>query len=223
MAELIELTCPNCGGKLEWVAGADQLVCPHCGTELVVAAEEEAITLSPVAEPLKCPKCGKVDRVQKASGIYSSGVSSGRFSGSTWAWDSDGSFVTLSGHTQTELSRLLSPPKKPSSLDLAGVLLVLLGLAWCSLFEFVGALSVLLAGLGCILMLAGLLGVPLIPLGLMRIQSRSKGFPIEKERWETAMRRWESLYYCARDDGVFVPGEMSLIPIGQVQTYLYAS
>ncbi len=69
MADLIELSCPNCGAKLEAVADADRAECPHCGTELLV--ERKAIPvappIAPEVGPEKCPKCGRVDRVQKAS------------------------------------------------------------------------------------------------------------------------------------------------------------
>ena len=33
MNDLINLTCPNCGGKLDAAGGEDQYVCSHCGTE----------------------------------------------------------------------------------------------------------------------------------------------------------------------------------------------
>ena len=39
--------------------------------------------------------------------------------------------------------------------------------------------------------------------------------------WERAMSRWQALYYCARDDCVFVPGERRAAPLAQMQDLLY--
>lgn len=45
---------------------------------------------------------------------------------------------------------------------------------------------------------------------LCGVRSRARArdrYATEKPRWEKAMDRWRRLYYCARDDGVFIPGE----------------
>jgi predicted RNA-binding Zn-ribbon protein involved in translation (DUF1610 family) len=39
--------------------------------------------------------------------------------------------------------------------------------------------------------------------------------------WETAIQRWERLYYCSRDDCVFIPGENTSASIPKMQEYLY--
>jgi flavin-dependent dehydrogenase len=39
--------------------------------------------------------------------------------------------------------------------------------------------------------------------------------------WERAMERWNQLYYCARDDCVFIPGENTSAPISKMKEYLY--
>jgi hypothetical protein len=40
-------------------------------------------------------------------------------------------------------------------------------------------------------------------------------------KWELAMTRWNKLYYCARDDGVFDPDERTFIEVEQMMNYLY--
>jgi hypothetical protein len=40
-------------------------------------------------------------------------------------------------------------------------------------------------------------------------------------KWELAMSRWNQLYYCYRDDGVFDPDERVFIPVKQMMNYLY--
>ncbi len=39
--------------------------------------------------------------------------------------------------------------------------------------------------------------------------------------WERAMERWNQLYYCARDDCVFVPGENTSASTSKMKEYLY--
>lgn len=38
MSELLEFKCPNCGGKLEFDAGAQKMKCPYCDSELDIEA-----------------------------------------------------------------------------------------------------------------------------------------------------------------------------------------
>ena len=78
-------------------------------------------------------------------------------------------------------------------------------------------------GLVAFAVLTGLLYV-FLPLwfGLRKVKSKRLQFPVEQARWERAMRRWERLYYCVRDDGVFTPGETPFMPIDKMQAFLYA-
>ncbi len=41
-----------------------------------------------------------------------------------------------------------------------------------------------------------------------------------KNIWKNAIKRWNQLYYCARDDCVFIPGENSSAPLSGMQEYL---
>jgi hypothetical protein len=76
--------------------------------------------------------------------------------------------------------------------------------------------------------MVGLAAVMVSPcLGCVVYGRRSGGrhrqkYAIEKPRWDRAVHRWERLYYCARDDGVFIPGETPFIPIDKMQEFLYA-
>lgn len=230
MAELTELRCPNCGAKLEGVGHAARAECPHCGTELLI--ERKATAVAKQAEPLACPKCGKNDRVQKVSSVHSSGLSRSSFRGDVWTKNGFDP-VSMSGHSQTELSRLFNPPKKPGSRTWAGIALVAFGsccLVYVSMwlcgglyllfFDFdLGRLAFL-----AFAVLTGLLCV-FLPLrfGLRKLTSKRQQFPVDKARWERAMDRWERLYYCARDHGVFIPSETSLMPIDEIQKFLYTS
>lgn len=249
MAELRELTCPNCGAKLEQVGDTPQAQCPHCDSQLLI--ERKAIAVVP-AESGSCPKCGKGDAVRKVSAVVNAGVSSGSYSGHVWT-DEGFDSVSLTGRTQTTTSRLLSPPKEPSSVTWLGRILTGWGLGFL-LFIGGGCLCVLVPSLllvGPSLLaelaaepvdygaygVAGLATVPfllIIPLLSVFVQgalpllvgnrmrrSKQRKYPIEKERWERAVARWQRLYYCFRDDGVFIPGETPFMPIDSMQEFLY--
>lgn len=41
------------------------------------------------------------------------------------------------------------------------------------------------------------------------------------QRWQAAMENWQNLYYCHRDDCVFVPGKGTYAPIERLQEYLH--
>lgn len=46
---------------------------------------------------------------------------------------------------------------------------------------------------------------------------------MEMARYKKALERWEQLYYCFRDDGVFLPdGKSQLIPVDRMQNLLYS-
>jgi hypothetical protein len=40
---------------------------------------------------------------------------------------------------------------------------------------------------------------------------------------ETAIERWNQLYYCSRDDCVFIPGEHTSAPLARMREYLHPS
>ena len=39
--------------------------------------------------------------------------------------------------------------------------------------------------------------------------------------WQAAMERWGKLYYCSRDDVVFIPGEGKSAPLVQMLEYIF--
>jgi hypothetical protein len=60
---------------------------------------------------------------------------------------------------------------------------------------------------------------------LAEYQQRVQEEITERQRiqadWKRAMQRWTQLYYCGRDDCVFIPGESSSAPISMMKEYLY--
>jgi hypothetical protein len=41
------------------------------------------------------------------------------------------------------------------------------------------------------------------------------------QHWNNAMQRWNSLYYCNRDDCVFIPGTNTFAPSSNMIDYIY--
>jgi predicted RNA-binding Zn-ribbon protein involved in translation (DUF1610 family) len=41
------------------------------------------------------------------------------------------------------------------------------------------------------------------------------------EHWQNATQRWDKLYYCGRDDCVFMPGENTHAPVSSMMDYIY--
>jgi len=56
VAEIIKLTCPTCGGKLEITGDIERFACSYCGNEHVVIRRGGIVSLKPVVEAL-----GKVE------------------------------------------------------------------------------------------------------------------------------------------------------------------
>jgi hypothetical protein len=196
---------------------------------------------------LICPKCHQLDMVQKVSSVHDGGTSYGNFSGSSVgvgiAIASRNSVVVsgtqnLKGRSNTALSIRLSPPNKPTPPDhsihiVLGILLMAVSVI-PALFGIISLLG-LLAGspdiiLSTLLLDAILFALCIVPLGggiaiiytVLRSENKTKLILEEKiNAWEKAVVKWNSLYYCARDDGVFLPGENIFIPTSELSTYLY--
>jgi hypothetical protein len=52
VADIITLTCPKCGGKLEITPDIERFACAHCGNEHLVRRGIGVVTLAPVIESM---------------------------------------------------------------------------------------------------------------------------------------------------------------------------
>jgi hypothetical protein len=189
---------------------------------------------------LNCPKCGQIDRVDKVSSIYSRGVSSGTYSGPTTGVNMPvgkgqasviGGYSTLSGSSQTLLSQRLAPPEKPSARGSLGVI-VGIGAFVFVIGGLLGFLDLIYAinapeevefhcccggtALGAIVM-----GICLVIYAGITVNKRAARVASQIPHWKRAMVRWNRLYYCARDDGVFDPEDGIFVPTEQMMDYIY--
>ena len=51
--DIVTLSCPSCGGKLQITADIERFACGHCSNEHIVKRAGGIIALAPVVEGLK--------------------------------------------------------------------------------------------------------------------------------------------------------------------------
>lgn len=175
------------------------------------------LSMQHTPEDFACPVCKQIDRVEKVSAVYEAGTSIGAYSGDTVGVGLAGGVVgvgmaqtNMSGTTQTNRSLRLAPPPQPPPPQgescLFGGLLFLcilggllgLGIAFSDKYEYlVGALLFV----ACTASFVGLLVV-----ANRNSRIRKAEHARQIGRWRVAVANWEQLYYCARNDTVFIPG-----------------
>jgi hypothetical protein len=174
-----------------------------------------------------CPHCRQTDAVRKVSALVSEGTTRSEQLGvAPNLMGSDIFLVGMHGTSRTDLAERLAPRvRRPGGVGwrvFFAVVAIFLGSAMAcglSLFAVTPEFGRFACGnwvLG-ILVVAGVGGlVPL--LGIPRVSREQTAYDAMMER---ARARWNSLYYCGRDDVVFNPGERAAIPVPALSTYLY--
>lgn len=188
------------------------------GTQINIAGD--------IPAPGGCPKCNRIDRVEKVSKIFSDG--------------------------NGPISHKFAPPASPEKpylddikcgIEEIGQIVISLiimgigiyfGIALINevvtqpRFDIGDGLIIIVIGVGIFVVLFGL-GLLMLNGARKRINDNEKEYELSilpkwkkaKKHWEKAMSGWEKLYYCHRDDGIFDPDEAVLIPVDQMINYLY--
>jgi hypothetical protein len=94
-----------------------------------------------------------------------------------------------------------------------------------SLFGLLGTIgnknATLFSSVSCVF-LPALIAVGLLflrrSLGRKKRQYQS-GYP----KWQQAISRWEKLYYCGRDDIIFIPAEKTSANVAELSAYIYTN
>jgi hypothetical protein len=190
-----------------------------------------------------CPECQRADAVRKVTNIVADGsvMTENYGIGLT-----NSELIGLMG-TSTSCSLLaatLAPPAKPVlsfGYGCAGLFLILrTGLGLFSLMVILVILTLLfpilmpayrnspillfivIAGIGAFLLLWVRWLIVSFWRDVHRVREMQRRYPSELARWERAVARWKSLYYCSRDDGVFLAHDSFLVPVAQMNDFLYA-
>jgi hypothetical protein len=177
-------------------------------------------------EDLKCPKCRQIDMVQKLSVLYEGGIAKIQYQ--AWVPPPPGSklppiLTKREGTNQTALSARFAPPPQPSVKTVKapplnsrykflalGLFLISLVLSFTSNYILVSYIILASAV------------IPLV-IGLMKREEERNRIWRENvvPRWERAMSKWNSLFYCARDDGVFIPKDGNWVSAENIETFLW--
>lgn len=190
--------------------------------------------MEPFANDFRCPLCHSIDAVTKVSSIVNSGTTTsvGQFgaygAGQFGTYGARGTGVTVS---TTKLAFLLTPPSLPrfhiigtgdedNGCMVSLVIFIGLGLAFFGSMFLLSGNDTFLPGLLFFLVGLGLVLYPIIGfIVVARIRRK------ERPHWQQAMEIWARLYYCARNDIVFLPGfppECAVSP-SQMDELLYSS
>lgn len=243
MSDFISMQCPSCGGSLAVGANALSLRCEHCGSEHMIRREAGEVILESYA---RCPVCNRNDRAEKVTAILRSqthntqGVTyqnqTRTAAGKNAAPVNQLVAVPVQTSQKSELAAYLIPPQMPKIMPQSMVKDGVSHLALASAIVLVGISIVTLLGCG---------GVALIPICLSALlfifavprenkanrvkrpaaEERRRELQLMEEegtnKWNLAMERWNKLYYCGRDDCVFLPGSGSSAPITSMTEYLF--
>jgi hypothetical protein len=146
-----------------------------------------------------------VDRVQKVTAVVSAGISTG-----------------IGGTRSMLMSQRLAPPEQPvyrsplRGLPMVMTVLALgLGIAALAFPQRFAAVRLPLPAL--------FLAPALAALGWMLVVSALGWARVRRAlpAWERAVARWYDLYYCGRDDGVYLPERAELVSVELMGTLLY--
>jgi hypothetical protein len=165
----------------------------------------------------QCPRCGYDDQAQSVRTVVSAGSSSGTFEGPTsgvgFSLGGGLAFMsadtTLSGKTQTELAKRLSPPARPYWRNVWTGFAPYLAVVACGIGGGLGIwLSVVGAPAACLLFTWGafVLGAAGVALAVWVNRRRRAVVVAAMPGWSAALKLWEPLDYCHRCDVVYVPG-----------------
>lgn len=204
-------------------------VCPQCGR---VRKIEKPIKVDvSVAEKLsgsECPICHKDDKVAKVTAIVQRDTNrlNGSVPVSSTHLDSDGKlrsstdWSNFSAIQISDLAQQLSPPDKPTHGCLSiwnawgfkpfAVFLVLVSLLFC--VGSVGGNETDRSGIGISAFFLAI-AVGFWFLGVWWKKRGDASLKPQMDKWNHAMGRWFTLYYCSRDDCVFIPGEDRSVPV----------
>jgi uncharacterized Zn finger protein (UPF0148 family) len=219
MSGLVNLTCPSCGDSLQLPNGQMRTVCRSCGRQFAAKTPAGAVAAPTFA---CCPVCGQNDRVEKVSAIITretqhvqgATMQERRWRDSQGRWQARMEPVYFASSQASALAEQLMPPAQPapakpkSAVKAYQPILIILivggAVFMCALIdsqEIAGAMTC-----GLLPMLGGGLG---LFFGWRHYNAQKAIADAQTlaahERWRRACAQWEQVYYCSRDDRVFIP------------------
>ena len=249
MDELIKLSCPFCGGKLEIPINSNKVTCSYCGQDSAITGSKGLIN-----NQSACPVCGDKDQVQKVSGII---LTDSPIAQHLRPPDKP---AVLSFEEFSRRVPAIPPPIKDfkkSSTTVVLIFAIITGLSF--LYVVLGTLiqwndySARTMGFQMLAVVSPIFAVFAFISGKniknnRAFKEKEKSFQeslrmyqeqcAQREEtlrteyesyarnsvgnWQKAMSRWELLYYCKRDNILFIPGASRHVPVKEFMAYLYS-
>jgi hypothetical protein len=173
---------------------------------------------------VNCPVCGQSDQVEKASTLYLIGIGLNQARSQEQASNPD--LKRKPSPSQRALSRRLAPPASGKQVTMRPIHPDMVVAAF-SLIAPVFLYGILTSQPGMFLPMLAILAVFYgfyfwkRKTMISRFEGQQASRQAADERVKRGIERWMKLYYCARDDGVFEPGNDELVPADQIAGYLY--
>lgn len=166
---------------------------------------------------IQCPACGQSDQVEKVSTLYLIGIGLNRQPGVTDAAPIQPNLADLPEGEYRRLARLFKPPASTRRLPFRALHpdLVITTFSLVILFFL---FNIYLSQPGNLLPILVLLGIGYASYFwkrrsiLVRFETSQASQRATEQRVRQGIDRWMKLFYCARDGGVFEPGDETLLP-----------
>ena len=194
-----------------------------------------------------CPKCGRADAVRKVSNLVAEGTRTGEIVGiGLGIGDRSLDLMPFVGSSTSRslLAAKLSPPTQPVKPHgygwTAALIFFRLGLALFVAFILIGLILLSFPLLiNTYSQNRTLVLIPLTIIGLyvmatlwwiilsarrdVRIaHEKRESYESRLKAWRRAKERWGELYYCARDDEVFIPKQLKLLQVKRTNEFTNA-
>lgn len=188
-----------------------------------------------------CPICKSDEKIQKITSVVSSNISRVKYSGLSLGTtkDRDGLGLTtinttLAGSLRSNLAEKLLPPKEPARRGYEDSVEALEPIKFSTLGLIIGAAMPFFTDLEFKMQLSiafSLLAIGIFSFFLFDILiKRSRKWQLKKredrilswEEWKKAIEKYNTLYYCFRDDVVFEPSTADYCAPDELMNFIYS-
>jgi predicted RNA-binding Zn-ribbon protein involved in translation (DUF1610 family) len=241
MSDLINLACPSCGASLQVGKEILRAKCPYCGRESIVKPTENILEFQS-----RCPICHRNDRTKKVSAIMSSTGENKAFFAIP-PKPSRPPEIVSQPPLQSPTMGLI---KSTNALRLAFIgAWLLAGISFlCAISNSnnitSGIIFLILFGVAGFVLFRqynkekqrNTQKQDEHRQQLNNYQSQVEDYSkrIQKQKvdqeelyqkwianWQIAVEKWKLLYYCERDDCVFIPGQEKTAPLKDIEKFCY--
>lgn len=248
MSDLIKLNCPFCGGKLEIPINSNKVTCLYCGQDSLIPGLVSSQSACPIcgekdqvqkvsglvlsdpafAQHLRAPDKPRIPSFEE---YFRSQQTSTPITALTQKKKPFGIFLFLTLYCFGQAAYLLilavMLAYSQATEYMQGINYLPFAIIGFIFFVALGFLFAVLAGRARrynTALISAPLSVAQVPLTKTElIRSNYEAMAQSRmQAWNLAMKKWELLYYCKRDNIVFIPGKGEHAPIAGMLAYINA-